>query len=605
MSNRDYHEEEVLGKAYDARLMRRLMGFFRPYKTRVVLSIGLVLAAAGVALIGPYLTKIAIDDFITKGDFAGLTIVAALFLTTLFAQLAIEFFQLTLTQITGQEIMYDIRKQLFQKLQRLRLAFYDRTPVGRLMTRVTNDVDVLNELFTSGVVAIFGDVFTLIGIMIAMVIMNRELAFVSFTVLPLIFIASMIFRSRVRQSYRDVRTRLARINSNLNENITGMSTVQLMNREQRNFERQSALNGEYRDANLRSILYYALFYPIVELLGAIALALIIWYGGRQLMWEGLTLGALVAFIQYVQRFFRPIQDISEKYNILQSAMASSERIFSLLDTEEELPLPQNPKLVEEVKGNIRFDHVNFSYIEGEVVLKDVSIHVAPGERVAIVGATGSGKTTLINLLTRFYDVKGGHIYVDGIDVREWELCALRRSIGVVLQDVFLFSGTISENLRLGEMGISDERLQAAAREVHADPFIRRLPGKYEAEVKERGATFSVGEKQLLSFARCLAFDPRILVLDEATSSVDTETELLIQYALHRLMEGRTSLVIAHRLSTIQDVDRIIVLHKGQVREEGNHQELLAQRGIYHRLYQLQYQAQEKRGAPAGRRGAAE
>jgi ATP-binding cassette subfamily B protein len=605
VTGHDYHEEEALGKAYDARLMRRLLSFFKPHWHRVVLSVILVLAAAGTALVGPYLTKIAIDDFITKGDFVGLSFVASLFFLTLIAQMAIEYWELTLTQITGQEIMYDIRMRLFAKLQRLSLSFFDRTPVGRLMTRITNDVDVLNELFTSGVVSIIGDVFTLIGIMIAMFLMNTELALVCFTVMPIIFIASMIFRAKVRQSYRDVRTRLARINAYLNENITGMSTVQLTNREERNFTHHSDLNGAYRDANLRSISYYALFYPVVELISALALGLIIWYGGRQIMWAGLSLGALVAFIQYTQRFFRPIQDLSEKYNILQSAMASSERIFDLLDTQDQLPRPLEPRSPDRFRGDIRFDHVYFSYKEGEVVLKDVSLHVAPGERVAIVGATGSGKTTIINLLSRFYDVKGGHVLVDDIDVREWDLAELRRSIGVVLQDVFLFSGTVAENIRLGEAGISDERMLAAAREVHADHLIDRLQGGFDAEVKERGATFSVGEKQLLSFARCLAFDPRILVLDEATSSVDTETELLIQDALHRLMEGRTSVVIAHRLSTIQDVDRIIVLHKGEIREEGTHQDLLARRGIYYRLYQLQYQVQERAGAGSPRRGAAE
>jgi ATP-binding cassette subfamily B multidrug efflux pump len=605
VTTHDYHEEEVLGKAYDARLMKRLLAFFKPHWHRVVLSVILVLFTAAIALIGPYLTKIAIDDFITKGDLRGLSFVATLFFLSLFAQMVIEYWQLTLTQITGQEIMYAIRTRLFAKLQRLSLSFFDRTPVGRLMTRITNDVDVLNELFTSGVVSIVGDVFTLIGIMIAMVLLNAELALVCFTVMPIIFIASMIFRAKVRQSYRDVRTRLARINANLNENITGMSTVQLTNREQRNYEEYSELNAGYRDANLRSIHYYALFFPVVELISALALGLIIWYGGRQIMWAGLSLGALVAFIQYTGRFFRPIQDLSEKYNILQSAMASSERIFDLLDTEEDLKEPLAPKRAEPFRGEIRFEHVYFSYKEGEVVLKDISLHVAPGERVAIVGATGSGKTTIINLLSRFYDVKGGHVFVDGIDVRDWDLAILRRSIGVVLQDVFLFSGTIADNIRLGERSITDEQMIAAAREVHADHLIDRLPGGYGGEVKERGATFSVGEKQLLSFARCLAFDPKILVLDEATSSVDTETELLIQDALHRLMEGRTSVVIAHRLSTIQDVDRIVVIHKGEIREEGTHQDLLARRGIYHRLYQLQYQAQERAGAGSGRRPAAQ
>src|SRR5262245_25401599 len=585
--------------------MRRLLGFLRPHWKPAAGSFALVILAAGLALAGPYLTKIAIDDFIAHHDLRGLSLVGISLILVMVLAAIVEYGQMTLMQATGQEIMYDIRMRLFQKLQRLPLSYYDRTPVGRLMTRITNDVDVLNEMFTSGVVTIFGDIFTLLGILVVMVAMNWALAIVSFSVMPLICGVTLIFRVKVRASFRDVRTRLARMNSYLNENLTGMSTVQIMNREPRNYAEFSAINAGHRDANLRSIFYHAIFFPLIELIGALATGLIIWYGGRQVMWEGLTLGSLVAFLQYTQRFFRPIADISEKYTILQSAMASSERIFDLLDAPLELPEPAEPRRPERLRGAIRFDHVDFSYKEGEPVLRDVSLAVAPGEKVAIVGATGAGKTTIINLLTRFYDVQAGHVLVDGIDVREWDVKALRRSIGVVLQDVFLFSGTVEENLRLGDARISRERIEVAARQVHAHSFIERLPGGYGSEVRERGAGFSVGEKQLLSFARCLAFDPHILVLDEATSSVDTDTELLIQDALRRLMTGRTSLVIAHRLSTIQDVDRIVVLHKGQVRETGTHQELLAQRGIYHRLYQLQYQAQERTGAAPGARGVAE
>jgi ATP-binding cassette, subfamily B, multidrug efflux pump len=404
-------------------------------------------------------------------------------------------------------------------------------------------------------------------------------------------ILTLWFRSRVRTTYRDVRTALARMSANLQENLTGMSTTHIMNREARQVEGFRAVNAEHRDANVRSIFYYAVFFPAIELIGAIAIALIVWYGGRQVMWGGLSLGGLVAFLLYSERFFRPISDMSEKYNILQSAMASSERIFSLLDAPIEVPPPAAPRSVTPVSGDIRFDGVHFAYQSGEEVLKDVSFHVAPGEKVAIVGATGSGKTTLISLLTRFYDVQKGSITVDGVDVREWDTTELRRGIGVVLQDVFLFAGTIEQNLRLGD-DLPRERLVAAAREVHADTFIERLPGGYDAAVVERGATLSTGEKQLLSFARALAFDPRILVLDEATSSVDTETELLIQDALRRLMKGRTSIVIAHRLSTIQDVDRIVVLHRGQIREYGTHAELLALNGIYSRLYALQFAGTE-------------
>lgn len=601
MAELHYHEEEALGRAYDARLMKRLLGFLRPYKGQVAVATVLVLLAAGLEIVGPWLVKVAIDGFIAHEDLRGLSMVASVYLGVLVLAFGVEFFQMSIMQTVGQRIMYDLRLAIFTRLQQMSLPFYDRNPVGRLMTRITSDVDVLNELFTSGVVAIVGDIVTLLGIMLALFLMNAELALVAFSVLPLIFIVTLVFRSRVRNTYRDVRTALARMNANLQENLTGISTTHIMNQEARQFEGFEKTNASHRDANVRSIFYYAIFFPTIELIGALATGLIIWYGGRQVMWGGLTLGGLVAFLLYVQRFFRPISDMSEKYNILQSAMASSERVFKLLDDTVEVPPPAKPRLVEPVRGDIRFDNVSFAYQSGEEVLRDVSFHVAPGQKVAIVGATGAGKTTIISLLSRFYDVQKGAIVVDGVDVREWDLKSLRRSIGVVLQDVFLFTGTVRENLRLGE-DFSNDRLAEAAREVHADPFIRRLTGGYEAEVKERGATFSTGEKQLLAFARALAFDPKILVLDEATSSVDTETELLIQDALHRLMQGRTSIVIAHRLSTIQDVDRIVVLHKGQIRETGTHQELLAQRGIYHRLYELQYRTQET--APARAAGGA-
>jgi ATP-binding cassette subfamily B protein len=497
-------------------------------------------------------------------------------------------------QLTGQRIMFDMRMAIYRHLQKLDLRYYDHNPVGRLMTRVTSDVDVLNDLFTSGVVTIFGDVFTLVGIMAVMVGMNWRLALVSFAVLPLIALVTQWFRRNVRESYRIVRGWIARINAFLQENITGMSTVQLFRREAVNFARFDDIDRKHRDANVDSIFYYAVFYPAIEAISALASALIIWYGGANVIGGTLTLGALAAFLQYSQRFFRPISDMSEKFNVLQSAMASSERIFRLLDEPVSIQSPARPGPSADA-GHIVFDHVWFAYnetrpdaAEPEWVLKDVSFEVKPGQRIGIVGATGSGKTTIISLLLRLYDVQKGRITVDGVDVRDMDLRALRKLFSLVLQDVHLFSGTIADNIRLGEAAISDERIRQAAAAVHADTFIAKLPGGYAAPVAERGATLSVGQKQLLSFARALAFDPRVLILDEATSSVDTETEILIRDALGALMAGRTTIAIAHRLSTIQDMDRILVLHKGVVREAGTHQELLAMRGIYYKLFELQY-----------------
>jgi ATP-binding cassette subfamily B protein len=488
--------------------------------------------------------------------------------------------------------MYDMRMQIYRHLQRLDVQFYDRNPVGRLMTRVTSDVDVLNEMFTAGVVSIFGDVFTLAGIMIVLVTMDWRLALITFSVLPLIVIVTQWFRRNVRESYRTVRAWVARINAFLQEHITGMATAQLFRREARSYAQFDAINRTHRDANVASIFYYAVFYPAIEIIGALAMALIIWYGGIWSLEGTLTLGSLVAFLQYSQRFFRPISDMSEKFNVLQGAMASSERIFKLLDTPVLIESSGDATAAPVPAGHIVFDNVSFAYNGTDFVLKDVSFEVRPGERVGVVGATGAGKSTLINLLLRFYDVTSGRILVDGVDVRHMQLPALRRMFSLVLQDVHLFSGTISDNIRLGEAAISDDGVRQAARAVHAEGFIERLPQGYDSPVAERGATLSVGQKQLLSFARALAFDPRVLVLDEATSSVDTETELLIRDALHVLMAGRTTIAIAHRLSTIQDMDKILVLHRGQLRESGTHQELLAHRGIYFKLYQLQYRDQD-------------
>ena len=588
-------EEEVLGKAYDGRLMRRLLGYLRPYRRLVVAALGALIGGSALALAQPYLMKIAIDRYIANHDLAGLNLVALGYLGVLLGAFVFEFLQTYILQYVGQRIMFDMRMQIYGHLQRLDVAFYDRNPVGRLMTRVTTDVDALNDLFTAGVVAVFGDIFTLAGIMIVLLVMDWRLALVAFSVLPLIVLITQWFRRNVRDSYRTVRSWIAKINSFLQENITGMATVQVFRREGRNYGRFDAINLGHRDANIESIFYYAVFYPAIEVVGALATALIIWWGGGYVVQATVTLGELVAFLQYSQRFFRPISDMSEKFNVLQSAMAASERIFKLIDTPVSV-VSGTASAPSPWRGHVVFDHVSFAYNADECVLRDVSFEVKPGERVGIVGATGAGKSTIINLLMRFYDVSQGRVLMDGVDIRELDVAQLRRLFGLVLQDVHVFSGTIGGNIRLGDAGIDDERINGVLEAVHADQFVARLPQGLETPVAERGATLSTGQKQLLSFARALAFDPRILILDEATSSVDTETELLIRDALHAMMAGRTTIAIAHRLSTIQDMDKILVLHKGHLREAGTHQELLAQRGIYYRLYQLQYQEQEARAS---------
>jgi ATP-binding cassette subfamily B protein len=590
------HEDEVLGKAYDARLMRRLLTYLHPYRMQVVLAVAAIIAHSVLELAPPYLTKLVIDEYIPARDLSSLSAVAVLFLLTLAGSFLFEYLQTSTMQMIGQRIMFDLRVQILNRLQQLDVRFYDRNPVGRLMTRVTTDVDALNELFTSGVVAVFGDAFTLVGIMAVLVWMDWRLALVAFSVLPIIVVITQWFRVNVRDSYRTVRLWIARINAFLQERITGMATVHLFRREARDLAAFDGINRSHRDANVRSIFFYAVFYPAIELVSALASALIIWVGGGWVIQDTLTLGSLVAFLMYAQRFFRPISDMSEKFNVLQGAMASSERIFGVLDTPAQITSGRNSVSVSG-RGTIAFEHVTFAYNDGEPVLRDVSFRVEPGERVAIVGATGAGKTTIVSLLLRFYDVQQGRITIDGVDIRDMDLAQLRALFGLVLQDVHLFSGTIASNVRLGNGDISDDRVRAAIDAVHAKAFVDRLPGGLATPVAERGATLSVGQKQLLSFARALAFNRPVLVLDEATSSVDTETELLIRDALDVLMQGRTTIAIAHRLSTIQGMDRILVFHKGQLRESGTHQALLAQRGIYHRLYRLQFQQEASSEAP--------
>jgi ATP-binding cassette subfamily B protein len=578
--------------------MRRLLGLLRPYKAQVALAIAAIVGHSVIELAPPYLTKLVIDRYIPAGDLSGLGLIAVAYLATLTASFGLEYLQTWTMQMTGQRIMFDLRMRVFEHLHRLDVRFYDRNPVGRLMTRVTTDVDVLNELFTSGVVSVFGDVFTLFGIMIILAWMDWRLALVAFSVLPLIALVTQWFRVNVRHHYREVRTWIARINTFLQERITGMATVQLFRREARDFADFDEIDRRHRDANVDSIFYYAVFYPAVELVSALAAALIIWVGGGWALEGSLTLGSLVAFLQYTQRFFRPISDLSEKFNTLQGAMASSERIFALLDTPVEIvsggpAKPGGQRAGGVGEGVIRFENVTFAYVPGEPVLKDVSFEVLPGQRVALVGATGSGKTTIVNLLLRFYEVESGRITIDGVDIRELDLAELRGLFGLVLQDVYLFSGTIADNVSLGHPSVSQEAVRRAVDAVRASAFIDRLPLGLASPVAERGATLSVGQKQLLSFARALAFDPRVLILDEATSSVDTDTELLIRDALNVMMRGRTTIAIAHRLSTIQGMDRILVLHKGELREAGTHQELLARQGIYRRLYELQFKDKEQ------------
>lgn len=589
-------QEQALGKAYDARLMRRLWVYIRPYRREFWLSMLCLPVISAFSLAQPYLLKVAIDRGIAAGDARVVALSGVMFAVTVAAELAFLYAQYFFTMIVAQRCLADLRVDVFRHVQRLDAAFFDRNPVGRLVTRMTTDVDVINEMFAAGAMTVAMDMFTVAGIVVILVAIDWRLALASLALLPVMLVSIDFFRIRARRSYRAIRERIARLNAYLQEAISGMMVIQLFVHEQRSFEDFDRLNDAHREANHWSNIYEAALFSLVEAVSSISFALIVWYGSRRIFAGALALGTLVAFIEYVQKFFVPIRDFSSKYAVMQSAMAAAERVFALLDTPPSIRSPAAAAFVPaRVRGRIEFENVWFAYKAEEYVLRDVSFRVEAGEKLAIVGATGSGKSTIIKLLNRSYDVRRGRVLLDGVDVREWDLQALRRAIGVVAQDVFLFSGTVADNVGLGRAGVSRAALESAARTVNAHGFISGLDGSYDGVLRERGNNLSTGQRQLLSFARALAYDPAVLVLDEATSSVDTETELLIQDALEQLMRERTALVIAHRLSTIESADRILVLHHGQVRESGTHSELLAAGGIYARLYALQVRA----GTPAG------
>ncbi len=591
---RKYHEEDAIGKTYDFRVARRLLRYLRPYWPLAAVALSLTLLTNMLIATQPYFTKMAVDDFITPKRTEGLWLFAVAFFGVFLFRFIFSYAQEVLLNHVGQKVMFDLRTELFTKLQNQEIAYFDQYPVGRTMTRLTSDVDALNELFTSGVIDVLGDlviIFAIIGIMFWL---DWKLALVSLVTVPLLFTATNWFRKHARTGFDRVRTRSAKLNAFLQEYISGAQTVQLFNAEEKAKRRFREINDDYRKANIDTIYYYAVFYPLVDFIGSVGIAIVIVAFGFQVLsgsstaGAGLTVGVLAAFIQYSLQLFQPIRDLSDKFNVLQAAIVASHRIFILLDRKIEITSPTEPRRTGKAKGEIEFENVWFAYKGEDWVLKDVSFKVNPGESIALVGHTGSGKTTITNLIMRFYDVQRGRILLDGVDVRDWDLHDLRSNFAVVLQDVFLFSGTIGNNIRLGNNEIGRERIEWAAAEVHADGFIQRLEKGYDSIIKERGAGLSVGQKQLVSFARALAFDPKILILDEATSSIDTETEQLIQQAVDRVMAGRTSLVVAHRLSTIQRCERIIVLHHGELREIGTHNELLAMRGLYWRLFQLQY-----------------
>jgi ATP-binding cassette, subfamily B, multidrug efflux pump len=594
----DAQKDDVAG--LDGQLLRRIGSFLVPYKWWVLGALVLTIGAAFLGPLRPALIQRAIDDYIVVGDMDGLTFIIVLLFAALVGEGILSFASGYLTQWIGQNAIFNLRTKLYRHVQRQSLRFFDRTPIGRLITRVTSDVEALSDVLSAGLVVIMGDLFRLAFILYFMFALDWVLALVTLAVMPLMLWATAVFRKKVREQYRETRKQVARLNTFLQEHVSGMKIVQLFNREREELRRFKDINNDHRAAQIKTIFYFALFWPAVEILGSVALGLVIWFGGVQAMTGTLTLGVLIAFIQYTRQFFEPIRNLSDQYNTLQSAMAGAERIFTLMDDDQSIPETDDPVDVGRVSGLIEFRNVWFTYddmpadgTEPNWILRDVSFTASPGHKVAIVGATGAGKTTIINLLLRFYEIQKGQILIDGVDIKSMRIPDLRRNIGLVLQDVFLFSGSIARNITLDDPEISEEQMFEAARLVGADRFIDRLSAGYEHDVRERGASLSHGQRQLLSFVRALVYDPAVLVLDEATSSVDTETEVLIEQAMERLMSGRTSIVIAHRLSTIQHADRILVMHRGQIREQGNHQELLALNGLYKKLYELQYRDQER------------
>ena len=598
-----FHEEEAIEKTYDYRVGKRLLRYLKPYWKTAAVALALTLLVNVLGSLQPRFTQSAVDDYITPRQTNGLWVFALAFFGLFLFRFLFSYLQEILLNIVGQKVMFDLRTEIYTKLQHQEVAYYDKNPVGRVITRLTGDVDALNELFTSGVIDVLGDLVIIFAIIAQMFWMDWRLALISLLTVPLLFGATNWFRKHARSGFDKVRTRNAKLNAFLQEYISGAQTVQLFNAETKAQKRFDEINDDYRDANIETIYYYSIFYPLVDFIGAIGIAVVLWFGGYQILTglsasgAALTIGTVIAFVQYSGLLFQPIRDLSDKFNVFQTAIVASHRIFLLLDLEIAIETPKEPKKVGKSVGKIEFQNVWFAYKKNNWVLKDVSFTVNSGESIALVGHTGSGKTTVTNLLMRFYDVQKGKILLDGVDVRDWDLKDLRENFAVVLQDVFLFSGSLADNIRLGNKAITDEKILWAAKEVHADEFVQKLPDAYKSEVKERGSGLSVGQKQLISFARALAFEPSILVLDEATSSIDTETEQLIQQAVNRVMEARTSLIVAHRLSTIQRCNRIIVFHHGELREAGTHNELLAKRGLYWRLYQLQYVEDKLQNAP--------